>query len=228
MEVRRAVQEDIPHVIEFTRNTYAWGDYVPRVIADWVSAGTAYVAIEGDAVLGVVNMELLPTGVAWLEGIRVRPDSRRRGVGTILTRHVLDIARRSGASYAMLMVADWNEPSHGLVRKLGFRPVMTLHWGSVTPTGAKAVKGPRRRELAERALKETGGYFCIARKWICTRATPEYVLSQVKEVYEGPGIGLDEFSVGNPTYPDMGDVLATKREGFSSYRNSWIVYELRL
>jgi ribosomal protein S18 acetylase RimI-like enzyme len=76
----------------------------------------------------VINLVLLPTGVAWLEGIRVKPTYRRHGVGTALTNYMLDLARAGGARYVMLMVAEWNEASHGLVRKLGFKPATKCVW----------------------------------------------------------------------------------------------------
>jgi len=122
--VRRATESDIPQVVGFTRDTFTWGDYVPRVINKWVKDGTAYVALINEEVIGVVNLVLLPTGVAWLEGIRVKPTYRRRGVGTALTNYVLNLARVKGARYAMLMIAEWNNASHGLARKLGFKPIL--------------------------------------------------------------------------------------------------------
>jgi len=129
--VRRATESDIPQVVGFTRDTFTWGDYVPRVINKWVKDGTAYVALINEEVIGVVNLVLLPTGVAWLEGIRVKPTYRRRGVGTALTNYVLNLARVKGARYAMLMIAEWNNASHGLALKLGFKPILNVHGGVV-------------------------------------------------------------------------------------------------
>jgi len=40
IEVRRAKPEDVPAVVEFTRNTWEWGDYVHREFGRWVSEGT--------------------------------------------------------------------------------------------------------------------------------------------------------------------------------------------
>lgn len=226
MEIRRALPSDIQQVVGFTRNTFPWGDYVPQVVEEWVHEGTAYVAVDGDLVLGIVNVVPLPTGVLWLEGIRVKAEFRRRGVGRALTRYALDQGVRMGMEYAMLMIAEWNEPSHSLARSLGFRPVLKLWTGVSASTNPRKADRHERMRLIEEALERSNGYFCW--DWRCTRASPSFVDNMVEEIYVGPGIALGNFSVGPPTTPREQEVLATEPGEFVRSYGIFIVYELKL
>ncbi|WP_054853952.1 GNAT family N-acetyltransferase [Vulcanisaeta distributa] len=231
LAIRRAIPSDAEQVIGFTRNTFQWGgDYVPKAINEWISEGTAYVAIIKDRVVGVVNMVLIrEMSTAWLEGIRIHPSYRRMGIGRALTEYVLGEAVKNGIKYAMLMIADWNEPSQRLAKSLGFHEVLTLFTGVARPSQVSTIRGEAMREVIRNALGRTNGYFCTTKKhWMCTRATEDFVMTMIDEVYIGKGIGLGEFSVGPPTIPTKTEVLATENGDFENYYGRFIVYEKEL
>ena len=228
--IRRALTSDISQIIEFTKDTFTWGDYVPRVINEWVNDGTVYVAAIEDKVVGVVNMVMVrEMGTVWLEGIRIRPSYRRMGIGRVLTEYLLNEALRGGARYAMLMIAEWNEPSQRLVKSLEFHEVLILHAGVAKPSQVSVIHGNSMREVIREALRRTNGYFCTTeRHWLCTRATEDFVMAVISEIYVGRGIGLGSFSVGSPTMPVKTEVLATEYGDFENYYGRYIVYEREL
>ncbi|WP_069806635.1 GNAT family N-acetyltransferase [Vulcanisaeta thermophila] len=226
MRIRRALPDDVPQIVEFTRSTFPWGDYIPNVISQWINEGTTYVIEDGGRVLGILNAVPLPTGVLWLEGIRIRPEYRRRGLGRTLTEYAMEQGRRIGMRYAMLMVAQWNEPSHNLVRTLGFKPVLTLWAGVAKPTNPRKAEPREYPELIQQALRITNGYLCIG--WRCTRATPEYALSTVREIYVGPGIALDQFTAGPPTTNKEQEILSTQPGQYTREHGTYILYEKEL
>lgn len=230
LTIRKTLPSDTGQIIEFTRNTFPWGDYVPNAINEWISEGTAYVAVIKNHVVGVMNMVLIrETSTAWLEGIRVHPSYRRMGIGRALTEYVLNEAVKNGIRHVMLMIADWNEPSHRLARSLGFHEVLTLFTGVAKPSPVSIVRGEAMREVIRNALRKTNGYYCMTRKhWLCTRATEDFVMTIINEVYIGRGIGLGEFSVGPPTMPAKTEVLATENGDFENYYGRFIVYEKEL
>lgn len=230
LTIRKALPSDAGQIIEFTRNTFSWGDYVPNAINEWINEGTAYVAVIENHVVGVLNMVLIrETSTAWLEGLRVHPNYRRMGIGKALTEYVLNEAVKNGIKYAMLMIADWNEPSHRLARSLGFHEVLTLFTGVAKPSSVDIIRGEAMREVVRNALRKTNGLYCTTRKhWLCTRATEDFVMTMINEVYIGRGIGLGEFSVGPPTIPAKTEVLATENGDFENYYGKFIVYEKEL
>ena len=74
-------------------------------------------SVEGYASAWMVDREVRINNVA------VREDSRRRGLGQALMRHLMDLGRMSGCTVATLEVRPSNSPALKLYAKLGFREV---------------------------------------------------------------------------------------------------------
>ncbi|MEN8041911.1 MAG: GNAT family N-acetyltransferase, partial [Actinomycetota bacterium] len=105
-----------------------WGDYVPRVIDDWIDdpSGIVMVAEDDRQVVAMGRADLLTPTEAWFHGARVRPSHRGRGIAGLLAEESIDWARDSGAHVARLLIEDANESSIRHIRKTGFRRVATV------------------------------------------------------------------------------------------------------
>ncbi len=228
MIVRRARPEDVTAVVEFTKDTWEWGDYLPRVFADWVSEGTAYVAELDGAVVATARL-LIVGKTAYLQGLRVRREYRRRGIGRAVTEYLVEEARKLGASIATLIVAEWNEPSLSLVKGVGFKPVLEL-WGGVPErTGpSKCLEGGEAEEALRRALERTNGFACLPDDpWICVAATPELLLKRAKPCL-GDDLYVGRFSFGSARMDARGDAVALKPEGFAKLYGKYVLFALPL
>ena len=135
VEVRTGRPEDAAGVREFTQNTFHWGDYVADVFPEWVAQaekgeGDVLVAVvhgdDGERVVGVNHVRYLSPDEAWFEGIRVRPEYRRSGIGRLLTSSSIERARERGVKVCRAAIDSDNEKSQGLARSFGFRPVATI------------------------------------------------------------------------------------------------------
>jgi GNAT superfamily N-acetyltransferase len=89
----------------------------------------------GVAMLGVRS------DAGWIGGMGVVPDLRRRGIGELLLRDVLDAARGLGLRRVTLEVLEQNEGARRLYERLGFTPtraldIWTLPGGQAGETGA--------------------------------------------------------------------------------------------
>jgi len=101
------------------------------------------------AVVGVVHYHVDRETQSGSIGISaVRPDRQRKGIGSLMYRHVLEAMRAEGAKYATADTAiDW---SHAAARrayeKAGFVAVPTLHYFLKLggPRGAARRRGPGR------------------------------------------------------------------------------------
>ena len=152
MDLRPARPADRADVVAFTEDTWPErevGDYVPDAFPEWVDAeadGTdgegetdaagdnrtrTLVADDGEAVRGVVRAVQLTDREAWLHGLRVDPEVRRRGLGGRLMTAGFDWARERGASVCRGIIFSWNTPSFALSRSVGFDPVAEFRWGEV-------------------------------------------------------------------------------------------------
>ncbi len=63
---------------------------------------------------------------ARIESIAVAPAARRRGIGGLLMRRFLDVAKRRGSSHVTLEVAEANERARQFFATRGFKPVRRL------------------------------------------------------------------------------------------------------
>ena len=65
-----------------------------------------------------------PRRTAIIYDLYVRPDWRRRGVGTALLEEAMKIVRQEGATHVRISALADNEPALRLYKKLGFREYM--------------------------------------------------------------------------------------------------------
>lgn len=150
LTIRPARSHDSDRIIDFTRETWSdrdRGDYLPDVIADWITNSDdrqqTFVAVsEGDPV-GVIDAVLLSADEAWLQGLRVAPDYRGNAIGRRLCRTGFDWAADRTADVARSMVFSWNSAGLGVSRAAGFDAVSEFRWAHPEPaTGPPS--GPDR------------------------------------------------------------------------------------
>lgn len=124
-DVRPARAEDREPVLAFCAHTWSEGDYIEEVWEEWLSdeRGALLVAVSMDRPIGLIHVALCSDDEAWLEGIRVDPALRRRGIGRMLVSRALVAARERGAKVARLFTGHDNAASHGLIAAFGFKRV---------------------------------------------------------------------------------------------------------
>jgi len=123
--IRPARAGDAEAIATWTRDTFAWGDYIADAIPEWMDEPDSLVAIaeaHGD-VIGVSRTVLLSPTEAWAQGTRVHPDHRRTGIGNALAEHLSIWAAERGAQVMRSMIEAWNEPARTQALDLGFREV---------------------------------------------------------------------------------------------------------
>jgi len=125
LEIRRARVEDREAVLAFCAHTWEDGDYIDHVWEDWLSdeAGPLLVGLLDGRPVALEKIRLTSPDQVWLEGMRVDPDYRGRGIATCLFHHALDWARAHGARVARLATASNNEAVHRMVAEVGLQRV---------------------------------------------------------------------------------------------------------
>ena len=139
--IRPARAEDVPRIETWTRETFAWGDYVAEAMPEWLEDPESLVIVcvyDDDIPVALSRTQLLSPTEAWLSGARVHPDHRRSGMGMAMNDFGLDWARDRGALVARLATEEENEPARSQVLKLGYR--LTSRWVHAT---APALGGRR-------------------------------------------------------------------------------------
>jgi GNAT superfamily N-acetyltransferase len=158
VRIRRARPEDRPAMERICAHTWDTGDYIPEVWDEWLAGedGPLLVAELGD--IGVVSLNKVthqPEGQFWLEGMRVDPDYRGRGVARRCLDYNLAYARERGGRVVRLSTGDYNTPVHKMVAHVGMERVTT----GLLRT-AEALPGERRPAVLGPAVGDA-----VARFW---------------------------------------------------------------
>ena len=93
--IRRFQDSDIPEILEIARTTWGGHDHLPSMLDDWLSDSNcnAYVMEEKGKVVSVANLKIMDQGrTGWMEGLRVHPNSREKGLAAKMTKHLVEIA----------------------------------------------------------------------------------------------------------------------------------------
>lgn len=126
IQIRRGAHADLEQIRQFTRKTFSWGDYLPDVWARWVASkhGDLMVATEGELVVGTARVSFLGNGEAWLEGVRVRDEFRKRGVASCLIRqaHVQAIGQK--CRVIRLETGQHNIAARRAFKKFGYHRIV--------------------------------------------------------------------------------------------------------
>lgn len=159
LRMRLITRADRPRVLEIVRTIWSGDDYVPEVFDRWVREGEFYGAEVGERLVAVGKLTMLSPTEAWLEGLRVAPRWRRRGIGRALVAFRVARAGERGAAVVRLSTGNDNAPMHRLAPALGFRALIALeNWVARPADGER----PRRaRPLETDAL------------WALVRRTPQ-------------------------------------------------------
>ena len=127
MDFRPATHSDVDEIVAFTTDTFQWGDYIPRLIGEWIddTSGVVMVAIDNEEIVGLARVILFSETEAWSHAARVRPDRRGEGIAGMLAEVLIEWARQQGVLVVRLLIEDDNESSIRHIQKQGFRRVAT-------------------------------------------------------------------------------------------------------
>ncbi|MGI0072471.1 MAG: GNAT family N-acetyltransferase [Nitrosotalea sp.] len=116
MKIRDAMSSDKATVLEFCKDTFSWGDYVADVWDRWQSKGQLYVVEDDGKVVGVYNLAISEKQ-AWIEGMRVHPKYRRKGLGKSMLSYAESIIQNKTTR---LIIESENHPSIMLAKSMGY------------------------------------------------------------------------------------------------------------
>jgi GNAT superfamily N-acetyltransferase len=155
--IRRARPSDKHDVFAAVRTIWGGHDRIPDVFDTWARhrTGPFFVAESAGRIVGMGKLTVVSPAEAWLEGGRVAPRWRRKGIATALIAHRIAYARQRGFRVLRFSTASDNTPIHRAARTFGFARAATL-----SRHEAPAARGmlPTRATLAqERTVRRRVG-----------------------------------------------------------------------
>ncbi|MHB1131458.1 MAG: GNAT family N-acetyltransferase [Chloroflexota bacterium] len=185
--VRPARAEDRAAVLAFCLNTFSWGDYIADVWDQWLTDpnGSLLVAELSGLPVGLEQVHFVAPGEAWLQGLRVDPAVRGRGVANALFFAALDVARAAQARRARFFTAADNPITQHMAEGQGFRRLTPCRpWkadAATSPAPESAVLGDVAALWEVVSHDENfalaGNTYCLG--WQALNLTPELLAVHV-------------------------------------------------
>lgn len=123
IRVRPAKPTDKGQLMSFIKDVWEGHDYIPRVWDEWLSgeSGRMFI-VEADGVpVGMSRVRFLEDGSAWLEGARIHPEFRGRGLASMLGRNSMRIAMDRGVKVFRLTSWSRNKAAHRSISRINFK-----------------------------------------------------------------------------------------------------------
>jgi GNAT superfamily N-acetyltransferase len=126
--IRKATPSDKHAIMEFVKDIWRGHDYIPHVWDDWIRDrnGRMFVAEVDGRPVAMNRIRFMDDESGWLEGVRVHPQYRRRGLATVLGLNSVRFARKRGIRTVRLTSGYSNKPAHGQVAKMGFEEMARM------------------------------------------------------------------------------------------------------
>ncbi len=198
--VREATAGDREPLMAFVKKTWGGHDYIPGVWNDWLrdKRGKIFVLELGGKLAGMNRVRFLGDGTGWLEGARIRPSFRGRGLASVLARRAMEYASKFGITSFRLTSSSRNKAALRHVTKMGFVEVARFE---VLSPGSKS---KLRRQKGVTRLSPAGA----GRALNLVRGSEEYK--------EGKGVYWDAFVARSLNGDALSELLSKGRVYFAS------------
>lgn len=191
--IRRARRSDKRDVLAAVRTIWGGQDRIPDVFDTWVThrTGPFFVAESAGRVVAMGKLTVVSLTEAWLEGGRVAPRWRRKGIATALIAHRIAYARERGFRVLRFSTGSDNTPIHRAAKQFGFTRIAALsRHESPASTGTPPARATRAQARA--VLKRVGPLVQRGHGWEWRELTPRDVRSAIargRVFFSGAGVG---------------------------------------
>ncbi len=123
---RPALAKDKEPVIELCSHIWEGHDYIPRVWDEWLAdpEGLLGVAELKGRIAGVFKLTKFQAHEWYMEGLRVHPDFRDKGIASHIHGYVVETWRRMGSGTIRLVTHSENVKVHHMCEQMGFRRIV--------------------------------------------------------------------------------------------------------
>jgi ribosomal-protein-alanine N-acetyltransferase len=121
-EIRAMRRDDLPFVAQMEAVSYDF-PWTQGIFGDCLKAGHPCWVMWVEGVIAGYGVLSVAAGEAHVLNICVGPDHRGFGLGRLLMRRLLDIARWNGATRVFLEVRPSNPVAQSLYRSMGFEEI---------------------------------------------------------------------------------------------------------
>jgi GNAT superfamily N-acetyltransferase len=120
--IRPLKESDRDDVLEIASKTWHGHDYLPYFFDAWLKDKNSHTAAieRSGRVISLANLRVIENGrTGWMEGLRVHPDYRGKGFASLITKHVVEIAKNVKVERIRYTTATDNQTSLHLGEMVG-------------------------------------------------------------------------------------------------------------
>lgn len=129
LKIRGMRVSDRDDILEISRRIWGGHDYLPSVVDEWLrDRNCHFYGVEVDGrVVAVANLRVVEDGrTGWMEGLRVHPEYRGKGLANEITKYFVEEGARFGVERLRYTTSTENEASLKLAAMAGFSRVLEL------------------------------------------------------------------------------------------------------
>ncbi len=154
VEIRRAKEADRDAIIRIASQTWDGYDYLPEFLDEWLSHpdGAFNVMLYRGKVVALGKITRLDDGEWWLEGLRVDPELRGRGLARIMHHYIIAQARQIADGEIRFSTGSNNHPIIKLAAETGFQQISRF---SIFSADASSSSTDSLRQLTVSELNTT-------------------------------------------------------------------------
>lgn len=151
--VRPAQVEDREAAFALSATIWDGNDYIPYVWDTWIAAGpdegVLLVAVTETRLVGLMHLRYISEDEGWIEGVRVDPSERRKGIARMLVSRSLAAADEHGVSVVRLMTDESNVASQQLFGRFNFTRMaeVVLYEAPAAEADVSEAGGPQATQL---------------------------------------------------------------------------------
>lgn len=122
IKFRKLTTEDIPDILDISKDIWEGHDYIPFVIENWLKNPKCHTfgVFLDLKLVAFANIRHLAREIVWLEGGRVRAEYQKKGFGIEFINYCLKYAKEHGVKIAQYDTSNRNQGSISLARRFGF------------------------------------------------------------------------------------------------------------
>jgi Acetyltransferase (GNAT) family len=130
LHIRKAQPSDKHKILNFCKDTFAWGDYIGIVWDSWLSDPSGLLLVVDmpnsstliHEPVAVSHISTCQNNFLWIEGLRVNKTSRNQGIATYFLQYMVKYGIKKGLDESCALVSSKNEISKIIFEKQGFSP----------------------------------------------------------------------------------------------------------
>jgi len=123
---RELTQDDIPAILDISKDIWEGEDYIPHVIQEWLQDENCmnYGTFTDESktnLIGFGRVKLYNKDIAWLEGGRIKVSYQGKGIGKKQLNYAIEYAKKIGTKVAQYDTGSGNFASISLAKYFGFK-----------------------------------------------------------------------------------------------------------